>query len=121
MKKLNGEKKVIDIESTSPDSKKWEEITGRKTFLVNGAIPGKIDGEDEVILLLTSMKGFTKEKRNSYCTTARTISHQNKLYEDKVLSISWDDWGGPVNYMDVGRMIDDQILFERMEEKNNEG
>lgn len=69
-------------------------------------------------MLATSLKGLGAEKGSPYCATTRSISGQTKLYDKKFLSISIDDWGmTPINYMDVGQMFDDMVLFEKMENK----
>jgi hypothetical protein len=116
--KLKGKKKVIDVPSDDFHSEKWRELTNHKTYLVNGAIPCIIDGKEEVIMLATSLKGLGAEKGSPYCATTRSISGQTKLYDKKFLSISIDDWGmTPINYMDVGQMFDDMVLFEKMENK----
>lgn len=116
---LKGKKKVIDVESSSEEAKMWTDITGKKCFKINAAIPGEVKGESTVVFIYLDKP---KNPIQDYGASARSITGQKEIFEDNIISLSIDDWGmSPIPYMDVPRMIDDIFLFESMEESNNEG
>lgn len=116
--KLNGKKKVIDIDSQDESAPYWKEVTGRKCHNINGAVPGKINSEDTIVFIYTKGTKKIKLDKNEYGAAAKSFTKQKEIFEDNILSISIDDWGlSPILYMDIPQMIDDILLFNSMKEE----
>ena len=119
--KLNGTMKVIDVDSGDESAPYWKEVTHRKCYNINGAVPGIINNEEVIVFIYTKGQKKIIKTPTDYGAAAKSLTKQKKILEDNILSISIDDWGlCPILYSDIPRMIDDILLFDQMEEDNNE-
>ena len=117
-KELNGEKKVLGIDWESEEGKFWKEITGKKPLMANAAVPGEIEGKSVIVTVYSFFKDKSYINSDSYGAAATSLTHQKKIFENNILSLSIDNWGmAPVEYMSVPQLIENMILFDKMEEK----
>lgn len=119
---LIGIKKIISISSDNENAQKWTDVTKNKCFLVNGVVFGTINEESAIVTLYSQPTVVIKEKglkdSGTYAAAPRSITNNNEIFEDNIISISIDDWGlTPIEYNRIPQMIDDMLLFEKMENK----
>lgn len=112
---LNGKKKVVDIEKDDAAAQVWKDITGKKVFKINGAVPGQIKNQDHIVLIYVDRIDKDLVKSGEYGAAAKSLTKQKEVFENNILSVSIDDWGlTPIAYMEVPKLIDNMILFEAM-------
>jgi len=67
--------------------------------------------------LTPSIKNKDFKDTEIYSAAPRSITKQNNVFEDNIMSISIDDWGlFPIKYKNIPLMIDDILVFEKMKD-----
>lgn len=119
---LNGSKEIINVHKESKSREKWEEILGKRCYRVTAAVKGKINDKLHIVIIYPYSTPALEDKdykgTDMYAAAPRSVTNQKEIFEDNVLSISINDWGmSPIPYENIPNMIDDMLLFERMETK----
>lgn len=119
---LIGKKKLIGISQEEEGAEEWRKITHHKCFRVDAAVLGEIKGEQTKVFIYSTLHPEIRDKqmkkKNLYGAAPRSLTGNKEIFEDNIISISIDDWGlEPIEYFRIPQMIDDMLLFESMETK----
>lgn len=116
---LKGKKKIIDYKTGNFSEQEWLKIGCNSVTCVNGAIAGTINNEESIVLFIASPRGIESIVKDNYAAAPCSTIPSKKRYEDRILNLSIEQWGYyPIEYRSVPKMIDNQILFEKMEDIN---
>lgn len=127
IRSLNGRKKVIDFKPQENNFSKRELFSMgiRDTMCVNGWVRGEINKAAADVIICSTSEYFnnlsTKLEDTTYIATPSSISNINQIYKDKVISLSAKFWNFfPVKYSEIPFLIDNQILFNLMNDEEEE-
>ena len=114
---LNGIKKIISYEAGNPFTKEeWKSIGISSICNICGYINGSIENEDKIVIIATTKKNLLIFFKDYYCAAPGSILTQEEVFKDRILNISISNWGYmPIKYKDLPQIIDNQILFNKME------
>lgn len=117
--RLKGNKYLIDFSNKKPFTRKeWQSIGVSHVFDVNGFINGEIDGKDSKVVIFAKDKNLRKILSEAYGAAPQSRTKQRNIYQDKILNLSIKEWGyAPILYEDIPRLVDNMVLFEKMENK----
>jgi calcineurin-like phosphoesterase family protein len=113
---LNGIKKIISYEEGNPFTKEeWQSIGVSSICNICGYINGNIENEDKKVIITTT-KNLLKFFKDYYCAAPGSFLTHEEIFKDRILNISINNWGYmPIKYKDLPQIIDNQILFNKME------
>ena len=114
---LNGIKKIISYEENNPFTKdEWKAIGAASVYNICGWVNGNIDNKEEKVIIVTTKKNLWNFFKDYYCAAPGSILTQKEVFKDNILNISIENWGYyPIKYKDLPQIIDNQILFNKME------
>lgn len=102
----------------------WKDMGAQKAHSLDGFVAGTINGEKANVIIATNSSNIQLwlGERN-YVAMAESAAIENQLlkegeiYRDQILNLSLSTWDFcPIDYTEVPRLIDDEILFKQMEE-----
>lgn len=113
--KLNGRIKILDVNNSNFSKEDWDSI-GITTFQANGWLKGKIQDIEENVFIITNKEDYDKFS-NEFKAVVGSLNNQTEIYKNKTLNLSLKNWSfSPIKYNSLAILIDNQILFNSMEE-----
>lgn len=103
----------------------WKEMGAAKTCSIDGFVVGTIGGQKANVIISTNSTNtelWLGEKNYIAMAESAAIKYnllkEGEIYKDQILNLSLSAWDFyPIDYEDVPRLIDDEILFKEMEEQ----
>lgn len=117
---INCKKGIIDYQNQEQFSiAEWRALGMDYVWNTPGAQECQINGKNEFIVIGINKDKIFKDINKYYVATAQSILDTGKIYKDKILNISINQWNyEPIEIQErLPQIFDDQELFLRMEEK----